>query len=205
MYDDTEVKTSAMARREEAKEHFEDFLNALGLDPEESEHLEETPRRVVDSRFDEIFRGLDEDPTEHLETTFSDIEQYKGDAGWVMITDIQVQSTCAHHFLPFRGVAHVGYIPSEEAVGLSKLARVVDGFSRRPQVQERLTNQVATAIHENLDPVATVVVVEAEHECMSLRGVQEPHAQTTTSALRGKAREKEHVKQEFFSLLQNST
>lgn len=193
------------ASRTAALTHFKKFMEHMGLDPEDDEHLRETPRRVVDSRFDEIFRGLNEDPTEHLETTFSDVDQYKGDAGWVIVEDIQVQSMCAHHFLPFRGRAHVGYIPEDEVVGLSKLARVVDGYARRPQVQERLTNQVASAIQENLNPVATVVVIEAEHECMSLRGVQEAHASTVTSALRGKAHPDEeggsHLKQEFLSLV----
>lgn len=184
--------------------HFKEFMEALGLDVEGDEHMRETPRRVVDSRFDEIFRGLHEDPRDHLETTFSDVEQYEGDAGWVIQTDIQVQSMCAHHFLPIRGVAHVGYIPQNEVVGLSKLARVVDGYARRPQVQERITNQVATAVHEGLDAHSTIVVIEAEHGCMSLRGVQEPHSTTTTSALRGEARDSPHVKEEFLSLLGDS-
>lgn len=187
-------------RRIEAQEHFEEFMEMLGLDMDD-EHLQDTPERVVRSRFDEIFRGLGEEPRRHLQTTFSDIEQYEGDAGWVIVDGIQVQSMCAHHFLPFRGEAHVGYIPEEDAVGLSKLARVVDGYARRPQVQERLTNQVANAVHEELDPHSVVVVIEAEHECMSLRGVQEPHTVTRTSALRGEAREKDHIKNEFFNLV----
>lgn len=196
--------------RTAALKHFKKFMESLGLDTEDDEHMMGTPRRVVDSRADEIFRGLNEDPCEHLTSaqtsggTFSEIGQYEGDAGWVIERDIQVQSMCAHHFLPFRGVAHVGYIPTDEAVGLSKLARVVDGFSRRPQVQERLTNQIANAIYETLDAHSTIVVIDAEHECMSLRGVQEPHSSTVTSALRGKARTENHVKQEFFSLLGNA-
>lgn len=187
-----------------ARHHFEKFMEALDLDVDDDEHLEDTPERVARSRIDELFRGLDEDPREHLDTTFSDVKQYEGDAGWVIVDGIQVQSMCAHHFLPFRGQAHVGYIPQEKVVGLSKLARVVDGFARRPQVQERLTNQIADAVHKRLDPLATVVVVEAEHECMSLRGVQEPESMTRTSALRGRAREEDHIKEEFFALVGDS-
>jgi len=184
---------------------FEAFMREIIPEDEWDEHLAETPRRVAQSRMNELFSGLDEDPRRHLETTFSEIGQYEGDAGWVIERDIQVQSMCAHHFLPFRGVAHVGYIPTEEAVGLSKLARVVDGFARRPQVQERLTNQIANAVHEELDPLSTVVVVDCEHECMSLRGVQEAHASTTTSAVRGEARDDESsTKQEFLELIGGS-
>jgi GTP cyclohydrolase I len=192
--------------KEEAKKLFSEFMSAMGLDSDD-EHLADTPRRVVDSRIDEIFRGIDSDPVQHLDKTFDDVEQYKGDAGWVIEKNINVQSMCAHHFLPFRGHAHVGYLPQDEVVGLSKLARVVDGFARRPQVQERLTNQIATAIYENLDPIAAVVVIESEHECMSIRGVKEPDASTLTSAVRGEAREGEdqdHLKQEFFDLVWGS-
>jgi GTP cyclohydrolase I len=198
------------AKKTQALTHFKKFMECLGLDPENDEHLKATPRRVVDSRFDELFAGLDKDPRRHLETTFSDIEQYEGDAGWVIVDGIRVQSMCAHHFLPFRGQAHVGYIPTDEAVGLSKLARVVRGYARRPQVQERLTNQIANAIYEELDPHSVVVVVEAEHECMSLRGVQEPDTMTRTSAVRGGAHPEtgngnaDTIKQEFFNLVGDS-
>lgn len=189
-----------------AKSSFDSFMRALGLDMDD-EHMVDTPSRVARSRIEELFSGLQEDPTKYLETTFEEIGTYQGDSGWVIVDGIQVQSTCAHHFLPFRGEAHVGYIPAGEAVGLSKIARVVDGYARRPQVQERLTNQVANAIHENLDPVATIVVIEAEHQCMSLRGVQEPHSTTRTSALRGAAHPSEngeaHLKEEFFNLVRN--
>jgi len=185
-----------------AQYHFQKFMEAIGLeDWEEDEHLQDTPRRVADSRRDELFKGLDEDPKEYLSTTFTDAGQHQGDAGWVIEDEIQVQSMCAHHFLPFRGVAHVGYVPQDKVVGLSKLSRVVDGYARRPQVQERLTNQVADAIQDVLDPKATIVVMEAEHECMSLRGVQEPHTTTRTAAIRGEARENSDLKQEFYQIL----
>ena len=191
------------ASRTAALTYFKKFMESLGLDPESDEHLKETPRRVVDSRFDEIFRGLDENPREHLDTTF---EASSDNASFVIVDGIQVQSTCAHHFLPFRGQAHIGYIPDGEEVGLSKLARVTKGYARRPQVQERLTSQIADAIHEELEPVATIVVIEAEHECMTLRGVQEPNTMTRTSALRGRAHPDDEdyepgIKNEFFDLV----
>jgi GTP cyclohydrolase I len=192
-----------MVNEEAAEYHFEQFIRRLGLDVDDDEHLEDTPARVTRSRFNEIFRGLDEDPRKHLQTAFT---ASSDDAGFVIVDGIQVQSMCAHHFLPFRGKAHVGYIPRDKEVGLSKLARVVDGFARRPQVQERLTTQIADAVHEELDPIATIVIVEAEHECMSLRGVQEPETMTRTSALRGKAHPddddyKPGIKDEFLSLV----
>lgn len=188
--------------RNNAKYHFAEFIEALGLDVENDEHLKDTPRRVADSRLDELFRGLQEDPRRHLKRTFEDYGQEEGeDGGLVIVDNIQVQSMCAHHFLPFRGVAHVGYIPDGKVVGLSKLARVTHGYSRRPQVQERLTNQIADAVHEELEPKAVIVVVEAEHECMTLRGVQEPNTMTRTSALRGLAKEDDSIKQEFFDLV----
>lgn len=180
--------------------HYAKFLESIGMDLDD-EHLQETPERVVRSRVNELFVGRVEEPRRHLETTFSEAGQYEGDAGWVIVDGIQVQSCCSHHMLPFRGSAHVGYIPQGEVVGLSKLARVVDGYARRPQVQERLTNQVADAVFEELDAHSVIVVVEAEHECMALRGVQEPNTMTRTCALRGAARNDAHIKQEFFDLL----
>lgn len=184
-----------------AEYHYRKFLEALGLDPESSEHLADTPRRVVEAYRDDLFKGLDEEPREELSRTFRDVGQQQGDAGFVIVDNIQVQSMCAHHLLPFRGVAHVGYIPQHEVVGLSKLARVVEGYSRRPQVQERLTNQVANAVHEELNALATIVVVLAEHECMTCRGVREPYSKTRTAAIRGKARDSASLKQEFYHLL----
>lgn len=186
--------------RDMAVEHVQGYIEALGLDPD-GEHLADTAHRVVNSRVDELFVGLDSDPREHLQTTFEDVGQYEGDAGWVIETGIRVQSMCAHHLLPFHGEAHIGYIPRDKVVGLSKLVRVVDGYGRRPQVQERLTNQVASAIFEELDPVAVAVVIEAEHECMTLRGVRDPGTTTVTSSVRGQARTNDSVKSEFLSLI----
>lgn len=181
-----------------AVEAAEDFIEALGLDLE-NEHLSGTPRRLARSRAYELFEGLKDDPREHLQRTFEDNESVSDQL--VIVDNVQVESMCAHHFLPFRGRAHVGYIPDEEVVGLSKLARVVRGYARRPQVQERLTNQIADAIYDELDPEAVVVFVQAEHECMSCRGIEEAHSSTRTTALRGKARDEAHIKNEFFQML----
>lgn len=183
--------------KEKAKYHFAQFMKSLGLDISNDEHLQGTPQRVVDSRFDELFCGSFDNPDRHLEQTFSDGVS----DDFVIVGDIQVKSMCAHHFLPFTGKAWVGYIPDGEVVGLSKLSRVVDGYARRPQVQERLTNQVANAVYNNLDPKAVVVHIDACHECMSLRGVEEPHSSTLTTALRGDAEDDHTIKSEFFNMI----
>ena len=180
---------------DDAEAAFAAFMDALGLEHADDPHLAETPRRVARSRVNELFRGLDEDPTRHLDRTFP-----TESTDLVIVDNIEVTSMCAHHFLPFTGVAHIGYIPTDRIVGLSKFARLVDGYARRPQVQERLTAQVADAIDTHLDPLATVVVIEAEHECMRLRGVCEPNSVTRTSALRGRASAESHIKEEFFKL-----
>lgn len=204
-----EEMTEESPQEPPAQYHFRKFMEHLGLDVS-GEHMERTPERVYKAYRDELFRGLDEDPEEHLERTFTSpksgsepkqVDEEASDAGFIIQDGIHVKSLCAHHFLPFQGQAHVGYIPTDKIVGLSKLARVVDGYARRPQVQERLGNQVADAIHDVLDPIATVVVIEAKHECMSMRGVMEPDSMTRTSALRGKARTDEHIKHEFFDLV----
>ena len=161
-----------------------ELLLAVGEDPDR-EGLLETPARVARA-YVEIFAGLRQDPAEVLGTTF-DI----GHDEMVLVKDIEVFSTCEHHLVPFHGVAHVGYIPSAEGrvAGLSKLARLVDVFARRPQVQERLTSQIADALVENLDPLGAIVVIECEHLCMSMRGVRKPGSRTVTSAVRGQMRD----------------
>lgn len=195
---------------EVAGEMFKQFMELI-IPPEHwDEHLEDTPERVAKSRLQEIFRGYRENPREHLSTTFPNEDNYRGDSGWVVVDNIEVNSMCAHHFLPFVGVAHVGYIPEDEVVGLSKFARLVDGYARRAQYQERLTNQIANAIDEELDPIAAMVVIEAEHQCMSCRGVQEPHSKTRTSAPRGRAHPTNDdraatIKQEFFEMVSNGS
>jgi GTP cyclohydrolase IA len=166
------------------------LLRALGRDPA-AEHLAETPRRVAGA-FAELLTG----PPFELTT-------FPNDGGYdelVMATGIPVQSLCEHHLLPFTGVAHIGYLPGDRILGLSKLARVLDLFARDLQVQERLTQQVADWLETNLAPRGVGVVIEAEHLCMSLRGVRARGARTTTSALHGLLREDARSRQEFFAL-----
>jgi GTP cyclohydrolase I len=161
-----------------------EILYAIGEDPNR-DGLLDTPKRVAKA-YSEFFAGLHEDPAAHLGTTF-DIEHDE----LVLVKDISFYSTCEHHLVPFHGSAHVGYIPGPEGkvTGLSKLARLVEVFARRPQVQERLTTQIVDALVEHLNPRGAIVVIECEHMCMSMRGVRKPGAKTVTSAVRGQLRE----------------
>jgi GTP cyclohydrolase I len=161
-----------------------DLLVAIGEDPGR-DGLQETPARVARA-YEEIFAGLWQDPEDVLRTTFE-----AGHDEMVLVKDIEVRSVCEHHLVPFTGVAHVGYIPSVDGriTGLSKLARLVDVFARRPQVQERMTTQVADALMRILEPRGAIVVVECEHLCMSMRGIRKPGATTVTSAVRGQLRD----------------
>jgi GTP cyclohydrolase I len=173
-----------------AERAVRDLLMALGRDPS-SPHLADTPRRVAES-FTEMLT-----PREFDLTTFPNDEDYDE---LVLARNIPVQSLCEHHMLPFTGVAHVGYLPGERILGLSKLARVVELFARDLQVQERLTVQVANWLHEHLAPKGVGVVIEAEHMCMSMRGVQARGSQTITSSVHGVLRENAASRQEFFML-----
>jgi len=156
-----------------------EILIGIGEDPER-DGLKETPERVARA-YAEMFTGLETDPAEVLSRTF-EIDHDE----MVLVRDIEVWSTCEHHLLPFTGVAHVAYIPAKGKItGLSKLARLVDAFAKRPQVQERLTTQVADALVEHLHPQGVMVVIECEHLCMTMRGVRKPGAKTVTSAVRG--------------------
>lgn len=157
-----------------------ELLIAVGEDPDRPGLLE-TPARVARA-YKEIFGGLYTDPDDVLNTTFDE-----GHQELVLVRDIPMFSTCEHHLVSFHGVAHVGYIPgsSGKVTGLSKLARVVDLYAKRPQVQERLTSQVADAVMRKLSPRGAIVVIEAEHLCMAMRGIRKPGASTTTSAVRG--------------------
>ena len=161
-----------------------ELLLAIGEDPDR-DGLRDTPQRVARS-YAEIYAGLDQRPQDVLTTTF-EIDHDE----MVLVRDIDVYSTCEHHLVPFHGVAHVGYIPGPDGriTGLSKIARLVDLYARRPQVQERLTTQVADALVEVLRPGGVLVVVECEHLCMSMRGVRKPGARTVTSAVRGQMRD----------------
>lgn len=156
-----------------------EILIGVGEDPDR-EGLRETPARVARA-YAEMFTGIGADAAEVLGTTFD-----LGHDELVLVRDIEVWSTCEHHLLPFTGVAHVGYIPSKGKItGLSKLARLVDVYAKRPQVQERLTSQVADALVDHLDAQGVIVVVECEHLCMTMRGVRKPGSKTVTSAVRG--------------------
>jgi GTP cyclohydrolase I len=181
--------------QERAEKAVRELLFALGEDPER-EGLRETPARVARA-FKENFEGLWQKPEDVLTTTF-DI----GHEELVIIRDIEVFSHCEHHLTPFHGVAHVGYIPSGKITGLSKVARLVDLFARRPQVQERLTTQVADALVEILKPMGVIVIIDCEHLCMSMRGVRKSRARTTTSAVRGVLRDAA-TRAEAISLITN--
>ena len=180
---------------ERAERAVKELLLALGEDPER-EGLKDTPARVARA-FKENFAGLWQSPEDVLTTTF-DI----GHEELVIVRDIEVFSHCEHHLTPFHGVAHVGYIPSGKITGLSKVARLVDLFARRPQVQERLTSQIADAMVEILDAAGVIVIIDCEHLCMSMRGVRKSEARTVTSAVRGILRDAA-TRAEAISLITN--
>lgn len=189
------VRNTAMdhARAEAA---IRELLLACGEDPDR-EGLRETPARVARA-YEEIFAGLYTDPDAVLDKTFDEQHQEL-----ILVRDIPVYSTCEHHLVTFHGVAHVGYIPGEDGrvTGLSKLARLVDLYARRPQVQERLTWQVADALVRKLQPSGVIVVVEAEHLCMGMRGVRKPGSRTITSAVRGQFATSQSSRAEAMALI----
>ena len=168
---------------------------ALGEDPSR-EGLRETPRRIA-QMYEEIFAGLAIDPKSLLSVQFE-----AGHDEMVILREIPFYSTCEHHFLPFHGLAHIGYVPDGRVVGISKLARVVDAFARRPQLQERLTAQVADCIMEVLKPDGVAVVVEAEHLCLTMRGIKKAGSRMVTSAMRGGFRRQSVTRSEFLALVQ---
>ncbi|MGH9279004.1 MAG: GTP cyclohydrolase I FolE [Acidimicrobiales bacterium] len=175
-----------------------EILDAIGEDPDR-EGLARTPERVA-AMYAEVFAGLEDSPDQHLNVTFgADHDEM------VMVKDIPLYSMCEHHLVPFLGKAHVAYIPSIDGriTGLSKLARLVDSYSRRPQVQERLTTQIADEIDRSLGPRGVLVVIEAEHLCMSMRGVQKPGTTTITSAVRGLFRDSVATRTEALDFLRN--
>lgn len=175
----------------------EEIIEAIGEDPAR-EGLIDTPARVA-RMYAELFEGLRIDPTEYLKVGFE-----AGHDEMVILRDIPFYSVCEHHFMPFHGRAAVGYIPDGRVVGLSKLARLVEGFARRPQLQERLTSEVADALMDTLEPDGVAVVVEAEHLCMTQRGVKKPGARMITSATRGTFRKNEVTRGEFLALVRGS-
>lgn len=173
----------------------EQTLQAIGEDPYR-EGLRETPRRIADL-YEELFSGLHEDPRAELEVGFEE-----GHQEMVVLKDIPFYSMCEHHFLPFHGVAHVGYVPKGRVVGISKLARVVEILARRPQLQERLTSQIADTIDDALRPEGVAVVVQAEHLCMTMRGIRKPGSKVVTSANRGLLRDNPASRAEFLALIE---
>ena len=182
--------------RERAEAAVRELLIAVGEDPDR-EGLVETPARVARA-YEEVFAGLREDPKIHLEKSFSENHREL-----VLVRDIPIYSTCEHHLVPFYGEAHIGYIPGPDGkvTGLSKLARVADMYAKRPQVQERLTAQIADAIVEKLGASAVIVVIECEHLCMAMRGIRKPGATTTTSAVRGGFQNNAASRAEVLSLI----
>lgn len=173
-----------------------EILEAIGEDPTRA-GLTDTPSRVA-NMYSEIFAGINDSPKRHIVT----FDEAKSNDDMVIVRDIPVNSMCEHHLLPFTGVAHIAYIPNHgKIIGLSKLARIVDTFAKRPQLQERLTKQIADFLDEQLSPQAVAVVIEAEHLCMTIRGIKAKGATTTTSALRGTMRSDARTRLEVMSLL----
>ena len=182
--------------QERAEKAVRELLLACGENPDR-EGLQDTPARVARAYL-EMFAGLYTDPDKVLDKTFDESHDEL-----VLVTDIPMYSTCEHHLVPFHGVAHVGYIPNQQGkvTGLSKLARLVDLYAKRPQVQERLTTQIADAVDTKLEPRGVIVVVEAEHLCMAMRGIRKPGARTTTSAVRGQLRSSSTSRAEALALI----
>ncbi len=171
-----------------------EIIIGVGEDPDR-EGIRDTPRRVADM-YAEVFAGLREDPADVLRVGFEE-----GHQEMVIVKDIPFYSMCEHHFLPFHGVAHVGYIPNGRVVGLSKLARAVEILARRPQLQERLSSQLADVIMETMAPQGVAVVISAEHLCMTMRGIRKPGSLTVTSAMRGVFQRGSATRAEFMSLI----
>ena len=188
-----------MVNQDKIKLAMTSIIEAIGVGEDPShESLKDTPRRVAEM-YAELFSGLDVDPKAELTVDFE-----VGHHEMVILRDIPFYSMCEHHLLPFYGVAHLGYIPGADGrvVGISKLARVVETFARRPQIQERMTQQIADTIFEAIQPDGVAVVIQAEHLCMVMRGIKKPGSNVITSAVRGTFRSKATTRSEFFSLVQ---
>ncbi|MEI5907185.1 GTP cyclohydrolase I FolE [Bacillus spongiae] len=187
----------AEVNRTQIEEAVRLILEAVGEDPNR-EGLLDTPKRVA-KMYEEVFQGLNQDPREYFETIFSEDHEEV-----VLVKDIPFYSMCEHHLVPFFGHAHVAYIPRNGKVtGLSKLARAVEAVAKRPQLQERITSTVAESIMEKLEPHGVMVVVEAEHMCMTMRGVKKPGAKTVTTAVRGSFKEDAQARSEILSFIKN--
>jgi GTP cyclohydrolase I len=194
------VSDSVKARptQDDAEAAVRTLIEWAGDDPDR-EGLLETPKRVAKA-YRELFAGYEADPREYLERTFEEVGGYDE---LVVLRDIRVVSFCEHHMLPFLGKAHVGYLPADRVVGISKLARVVNGFARRLQIQEKLTAEIADAIQDILKPKGVGVVIVSEHSCMTMRGVNTPGSRLTTSSLLGVVRDDPRTRQEFLELVRN--
>ena len=182
--------------KQDIKAAIEKILLAIGENVDR-DGLIDTPKRISEM-YAEIFEGLNIDPASYLNVDFEVAHDEM-----VILRDIPFYSMCEHHFLPFHGEAHVGYIPDGRVVGISKLARVVEGFARRPQLQERLTSQVAETIMNSVQPDGVAVVIEAEHLCMTMRGVRKPGSRMVTSAMRGQFKKSDVTRSEFLALVQS--
>ncbi len=187
---------SARVRREEVEDAVRKLITWAGDDPDR-EGLVDTPRRVVKA-YEEFFSGYQVDPTDYLERTFEETDGYDE---MIVLRDIAFVSHCEHHILPVLGKAHVAYLPNRRVVGISKLARVVEAYARRLQIQERMTAQIANAIETALQPRGIAVVVEAEHQCMTTRGVMKPGVSMVTSRMLGAFREDAKTRLEFESII----
>lgn len=187
--------TSSTVTQAQAEAAVRTLIEWAGDDPAR-EGLLDTPARVARS-YRELFSGYEVDPREYLERTFEEVGGYDE---LVVLKDIRFVSFCEHHMLPVVGVAHVGYLPTDRVVGISKLARVVRGYAKRLQIQEKMTSEIAKAVHEVLRPAGVGVVIEAEHSCMTMRGVDVPGASLTTSHLIGVVRDDPRTREEFLRL-----
>jgi GTP cyclohydrolase I len=190
--------TAARPSREDAEAAVRTLIKWIGEDPDR-EGLVDTPKRVVKA-YEELFGGYWEDPTAILERTFEETEQYEE---MVLLRDIRLESFCEHHILPIIGKVHIAYVPNGRVVGVSKLARVLDIYAKRMQIQEKLTAQVANAINEVLCPKGVAVVVEAAHECMTTRGVHKPGVKMVTKTLLGCFKDDRDVRRDFMSFIGN--
>ncbi len=186
--------------REQAEAAVQTLIRWMGDDPSR-EGLQDTPGRVVRA-YEEFCSGYAEDPVEYLSRTFEETDGYDE---MIVLRDIRIESQCEHHILPIVGTAHVGYIPDRRVVGISKLARVVDAYAKRLQVQEKLTAQIANCIERVLKPRGVAVVIEAAHQCMTMRGVHKPGVRMVTSRMLGGFRDNQITRREFFSMIGHPT
>jgi len=197
---DTDTETAKRPSRAEAEAAVRTLLRWAGEDPDR-EGLRDTPKRVAKA-YGEWFRGYSEDPHSMLQRTFEEVEGYDE---MVVLRDIRYESFCEHHMAPIIGKAHIGYIPTDRVVGISKLARVLDAFAKRLQVQEKLNAQIAQILMDVLKPQGVAVVLEGEHHCMSTRGVHKPGVSMVTSTMLGVFREDRETRREFLAIIGNPT